>query len=305
MEEPAVNKKYPPLGFLDSLQVATVGHLSWFGNDLYKNASLFSKFCQISYLPKATIDNSIHHVTGWRKIAQKNVGKTVDDSSEKYFRCHVFQDNTDGRLIVFAFRGTLLSDVESLANIWGIACGSSPDFLHDIYLYIDKFLKENSIEKSRVYLCGHSLGGYIANMLAIIHGFNSVSFDSPGLNPNSVCDYNYRYNKKLYKNIAFVSHPNFINCFGKQYFDLYYIASNIDRQHMVVQNEVQKEQWMLSLLNTSCSFGLSQLGYPNILESAKEFIKYFSETDLSALLKSSHTQFKLLLRTELTQIKSN
>lgn len=269
--------------------------LHWYGSKLRENAKLFADFCNLAYLDKAELNNTNYLITGWTKISSKNFNE--EDNSNQ-FRCHVLkQKEGKENLMVFAFKGMHITNIDDILAVYAIVSGEPPLFLDKIYKFIEKTRIDHGLLKSKVYLCGHSLGGYIANMLAITHGFNTVTFDSPGINIEHVPVSSLAYNKKHFRNFCFLSHPNVINCFGEHYFDIYYIATSLEKSKEIAAKKTQAITNVFSGVATAATFfapGLKDLlcvihdlGIDGRLKKATDAFGFLNHIHGIGFLKSS------------------
>jgi len=136
------------------------------------------------------------------------------------------EDKADGFII--SMRGT--KDQNDVMNDLQLYFKMPPSFMFDFIRIIDRYRKDNPrsllLEKLS-YFVGHSLGGSLAELLAIYYDKNAISFDAPGTTrhlKDIIMDKfkipNEKYERIRNNNIiSFISMPNIINSTFSPSFD--------------------------------------------------------------------------------------
>ena len=117
---------------------------------------------------------------GWKPMT---FDMNLLDVKSTGFRAHVYYNKTMGEVVI-AFAGTHLTDRGDLVAIHDIASGRLPwQFWNAfaLYDYVRLYLKKNGIG-SRISFTGHSLGGALAQYMAVrAQGCSAETFGAPGV----------------------------------------------------------------------------------------------------------------------------
>ncbi len=99
------------------------------------------------------------------------------------FRAHVYCNKATGEVVI-AFAGTHLTDRGDLAAISDIASGRLPRQFwnsYGLYEHVRTYFKDHGI-KAQISFTGHSLGGALAQYMAVaVKGCSAETFGSPGV----------------------------------------------------------------------------------------------------------------------------
>jgi hypothetical protein len=124
-----------------------------------------------------------HELPGSWEIMKLSVAPVYLDNPVTGFRAHVYH-NTATNEVVIAFAGTNLADPGDLKAIGEIIAGQLPrQFLNAfrLYLEVDRLLSR-SRKKAQISFTGHSLGGALAQYMAIAaQGCPAETFGALGI----------------------------------------------------------------------------------------------------------------------------
>jgi hypothetical protein len=124
-----------------------------------------------------------HELPGSWKIMHLPIDPVHLDNPITGFRAHVYH-NKATKEVVIAFSGTNLADKGDLSTISEIIAGHEPkqfDNAFAIYNAVKLHLARKN-EKAKLCLTGHSLGGALAQYMAIaVQGLPAETFGAPGI----------------------------------------------------------------------------------------------------------------------------
>ena len=191
------------------LQAARFAYLAYF------NGGLDDAFKE----PRKTYDQRFKMPLNYTCIASSEIIGPKDG------RFYAYLSLTEQR-IIFAFRGTRFALKDMMANR-EIASGKTPE---EILTLAENFIRQILADKqyvnqySKVSFTGHSLGGYIAQKMAIHIDEDKIdsvfTFDAPG---QSDSVHGAEFPKKNCRLFALVTAPNYVNVTGRKFQGLYYL----------------------------------------------------------------------------------
>ena len=124
-----------------------------------------------------------HELPGsWRKM-HLPIDPLHLDNSITGFRAHIYQ-NAEKKEVVIAFAGTNLADRGDLSAIGEIIAGHEPIQFNNAFTTYNavKLHLTRKNEKAKLSLTGHSLGGALAQYMAIaVQGLPAETFGAPGI----------------------------------------------------------------------------------------------------------------------------
>jgi hypothetical protein len=122
-----------------------------------------------------------HDLPGaWKRMA---FDIKILDVKATGFRAHVYHNESTGEVVI-AYAGTHLADRGDLVAINDIASGRLPwQFRNafELYDYVRLYIKNNGV-RAKISFTGHSLGGALAQYMAIrAKGCSAETFGAPGV----------------------------------------------------------------------------------------------------------------------------
>jgi hypothetical protein len=124
-----------------------------------------------------------HELPDSWKIMQLPVAPVYLDNPVTGFRAHVYY-NTGSKEVVIAFAGSNLAERGDRSAIGEIIAGREPVQLENaftIYKALERYLTRQK-KKAQISLTGHSLGGALAQYMAIaVQGLPGETFGAPGI----------------------------------------------------------------------------------------------------------------------------
>lgn len=149
----------------------------------------------------------------------------IGDSLKSKGRCFIFRSEAT-KTIIFSFRGTIRT-FSDLAADYKISKGYVDSWEQEEKFIEEIMAREENQGYAEIYT-GHSLGGHIAELIALQRGNIAITFDSPG---NHLKDFTRRCcldaereEGKQTRIFSIVGQPNFVNTSGKHPDRLFYLS---------------------------------------------------------------------------------
>jgi Txe/YoeB family toxin of Txe-Axe toxin-antitoxin module len=126
------------------------------------------------------------------------------------FHARVYKNDEEGKIVV-SFGGTETDDMKDLLTDGRLALGYSDDQFEEALKFVNDMMLEHP--EKEIVITGHSLGGALAQYVAIHKGIPAITFNAPGIDTR---DYGFFENpfKLLFRDGNMLDIEKYLNKYG-------------------------------------------------------------------------------------------